>query len=626
MSAKKKYLLSLDFIEYLCYNILINQCLDSEVSAELEIDKNKYPMLYEYAHPLQKPNRPVIGREHVMQVINAALHRPELCNVMLIGSAGTGKTMVVQGLMIKDTKRKYLEVDLAKMIANLNDNNEMANRLKRLFDDAQCYRVDTDTELVLFIDEFHQICQLSPAAVEAMKPILADSGVRGIRVIAATTTEEFIQWIKPNLPLQERLQRINLPTVDKDVTISILKSMAKTYGIDNQFYNDYIFQKIVEYTDRYIPASVQPRKSIRIFDAMVGWHRSENRKMDEKLLAEVIQESENVKVNFTVDATSIKEELDKRVLSQQYATRVIQNRLQICTAGMNDPSRPMSSFLFCGSTGVGKTEITKQLANLLFADDRSLIRFDMTEYSNPDSLERFRVELTNRVWARPYSIILFDEIEKACGEVTRILLQVLDDGRLIDENDREVTFTNAYIIMTTNAGNEIYKTIAQYNEDDTGSGEQIMRYDKVIRRSLVEAQGSNRFPPELLGRIDCIVPFQPLSHETQKQIVVMKLNKIKEKVLKLHNIKLSISQDVVTYLVDDRLDTQSDSGGARDIMNKINSEVIGAISIYINEHKGREVRQLYVYVEGKMASSDKTKLVSEAYIKVSAKKPLKVIM
>lgn len=580
-------------------------------------------MLYEYAHPLQKPNRPVIGREHVMQVINAALHRPELCNVMLIGSAGTGKTMVVQGLMIKDTKRKYLEVDLAKMIANLNDNNEMANRLKRLFDDAQRYRVDTDTELVLFIDEFHQICQLSPASVEAMKPILADSGVRGIRVIAATTTEEFIQWIKPNLPLQERLQRINLPTVDKDVTISILKSMAKTYGIDNQFYNNYIFQKIVEYTDRYIPASVQPRKSIRIFDAMVGWHRSENRKMDEKLLAEVIQESENVKVNFTVDATSIKEELDKRVLSQQYATRVIQNRLQICTAGMNDPSRPMSSFLFCGSTGVGKTEITKQLANLLFADDRSLIRFDMTEYSNPDSLERFRVELTNRVWARPYSIVLFDEIEKACGEVTRILLQVLDDGRLIDENDREVTFTNSYIIMTTNAGNEIYKTIAQYNEDDTGSGEQIMRYDKVIRRSLVEAQGGNRFPPELLGRIDCIVPFQPLSHDTQRQIVIMKLNKIKEKILKLHNIQLFIQSDVVQYLVDDRLDTQSNSGGARDIMNKINSEVIGAVSIYINEHKGRELRQLYVSVAGKMASSDKTKLVSEAYIKVDTKRPSK---
>lgn len=580
-------------------------------------------MLYEYAHPLQKPNRPVIGREHVMQVINAALHRPELCNVMLIGSAGTGKTMVVQGLMIKDTKRKYLEVDLAKMIANLNDNNEMANRLKQLFDDAQRYRVDTDTELVLFIDEFHQICQLSPASVEAMKPILADSGVRGIRVIAATTTEEFIQWIKPNLPLQERLQRINLPTVDKDVTISILKSMAKTYGIDNQFYNNYIFQKIVEYTDRYIPASVQPRKSIRIFDAMVGWHRSENRKMDEKLLAEVIQESENVKVNFTVDATSIKEELDKRVLSQQYATRVIQNRLQICTAGMNDPSRPMSSFLFCGSTGVGKTEITKQLANLLFADDRSLIRFDMTEYSNPDSLERFRVELTNRVWARPYSIVLFDEIEKACGEVTRILLQVLDDGRLIDENDREVTFTNSYIIMTTNAGNEIYKTIAQYNEDDTGSGEQIMRYDKVIRRSLVEAQGGNRFPPELLGRIDCIVPFQPLSHDTQRQIVIMKLNKIKEKILKLHNIQLFIQSDVVQYLVDDRLDTQSNSGGARDIMNKINSEVIGAISIYINEHKGRELRQLYVSVAGKMASSDKTKLVSEAYIKVDTKRPSK---
>ena len=229
--------------------------------------------------------------------------------------AGTGhivthNTAVVQGLMMKDKERQYLEVDLAKMIADLHDPNEMANRLKRLFDEAQEYREKTGHELVLFIDEFHQVVQLSAAAVEALKPILADSGVRGIKVIAATTTEEFIQWIKPNLPLQERLQRINLPVMDEDTTVSILKAAAKTYGVDNQFYNDYMFHKIYEYTNRYIPASVQPRKSIRILDAMIGWHRASGKKLDENLLAEVIQESENVKVNFSVDAVNIKKAME----------------------------------------------------------------------------------------------------------------------------------------------------------------------------------------------------------------------------------------------------------------------------------------------------------------------------
>ena len=172
-------------------------------------------------------------------------------------------------------------------------------------------------------------------------------------------------------------------------------------------------------------------------------------------------------------------------------------------------------------------ETVKQLAKILFDNKNHLIRMDMTEYANPDSLERFRRELTARVWAQPYSIVLLDEIEKACSPVTRILLQVLDDGRLSDENNREVSFTNCYIVMTTNAGSEIYKNIAQYNVDDTGSGEQMARYNKLIRNSIMSTTGDNKFPPELLGRIDCIVPFQPLSEKTMKSIVKMKLIALK---------------------------------------------------------------------------------------------------
>lgn len=528
----------------------------------------------------------------------------------------THNTALVQGTMLKDKSRIYMEVDLSRMIADVKDENQVAAELKQLFDETEAFGKAEGKELVLFIDEFHQIVQISPSAVEVLKPLLADSGTRGIRVIAATTYIEFREYISPNQPLVERLQRINLTQPNKEMTIDILRGMAKRYGVIDQFPNDHIFEMIYEYTNRYIPANSQPRKSIIMLDSMVGWYRSEGRKMDMKLLADVIYDSEGVNVAFRVDATTIKQELDKYVLSQQFATSVIEDRLQICVADLNNKSKPMSSFLFTGSTGVGKTEMTKQLARILFEDDRNLIRFDMTEFANQDSLDRFRTELTARVWERPYSVILLDEVEKACAPVTRILLQVLDDGRLLDENNREVSFSNAYIILTTNAGSEIYQTIAQYGVDDTGSGQVMKKYNKLIRESISSTTGDNKFPPELLGRIDTIVPFQPLSESTMKKIVEMKLLKLKDEVQRKHNVSLKIQEKVVRYLVEDNLDTDSNSGGARKVMSKLESDVTTAIARFINAHPN--VRTIGVKVEGELAADHKDKLESEAYIKVVA--------
>lgn len=529
----------------------------------------------------------------------------------------THNTALVQGTMLQDTKRLYLEVDLSKMIADLTDNNQMADRLKSLFDEvSECVR-ESGKEIVLFMDEFHQIVQLSAAAVEALKPLLADSGTRGIRIIAATTYEEFRKYISPNQPLVERLQRISLQQPDEALTVNILKGMAKRYGVANQFCNDNVFKLIYEYTNRYVPASSQPRKSILILDSMVGWHRLTNRKMDAKLLADVIYETTGTNVAFRVDATSIKKELDQHVLAQKFATTAIEQRLQICVADLNDKSKPMSTMLFTGSTGVGKTEMTKQLARILFDDDRNLIRFDMTEYANDDSLERFRSQLTSRVWEHPYSIVLLDEIEKASATVTRLLLQVLDDGRLSDQNGRETPFINSYIILTTNAGSEIYKTIAQYNADDEGSGKIMKKYDALIRRSLSSTTGTNQFPPELLGRIDSIIPFQPLSRETQKAIVKMKLQKLKKEIMAKHGAVLKVSTKVIDYLVEDNLSTDSDSGGARRVMSKLESELTTAVARYINKHP--DISTVQVDVEGQMAFENKDQLESEAYIKVGGR-------
>lgn len=947
----------------------------------------QFPCLSQFTQELKVPSFEIQNRDEELRAIEAALNRPELCNVLLLGEPGSGKTALVQATMMHDRNRLYLEVDLSKMISDCNDVNEMATRLKTLCDEVTVFRREMETELVLFMDEFHQVMMLSNAAAEALKPLLADSGTRGVRIIAATTEAEFRIYIAPNQPLVERLQRIRLRELDRQATINVLKNRANMYGVADQFYNDSIYELIYEYTQRYIPANAQPRKSLLVLDAMIGWYRSEGRLLDKQLLADVIYESEGVNVTFKVDATSIKKELDKHVYAQDFATRVIEQRLQICVADLNNKSKPMSSFLFTGSTGVGKgltddtvvpvwtedgsiteklngdleigdyvfnrkgepvkvigvyhrglqdiykvtltdgrslytdsshlwtymlnkgkqtantytnstkelyergvyitnsngrhklkywipmnhavqyqeidlpvhpyvmgaflgdgsltvsqltlsssdedlvahvaellgdctykhnhrnynwtfplnepvgqikskqtgvvfekypeicvtaekkhipkdymvasveqrwelvkglfdtdgsigsadggrynvsysttsfdlandvqqllyslgvastisiartandghytqyrvnvkssnenkdrffwlarkveiankaksiasretkshkkdyewvgiaeiellseqkhttcimvddeehlyqagqyvvshnTEVTKQLAVILFGDNArtSLIRFDMTEYANDDSLERFRSELTARVWNHPYSIVLFDEIEKACAPVTRILLQVLDDGRLMDENNREVSFLNTYIVLTTNAGSEIYKTLSQYATDDSGSGKEMKKYDKLIRQSISSTTGSNRFPPELLGRIDTIVPFQPLSEATQKKIAKNKLDKLVKEVSIKHDVELSYDPKVIRYLVEDGLDSDSDSGGARRVISKLETEVTTAVARFINKYPN--AYRIQIIVEGELAADNKTKLESEAYISIRA--------
>lgn len=582
---------------------------------------DNYPALRKYAKPLKKAERPIIGREVEMNRVMASLMRPELCNVMLLAEPGSGKTALVQGCMLKDKDRYYLEVEPSKIIASV-DKDCMANELKRLFDETEKFCKVNNVELVLFIDEFHQIVQLSDAAVEALKPLLADSGTRGIRVIAATTYDEFRMYIKPNQPLVERLQRINLEPPSKDMVVRILRDMARRYGVDNQFYDDNIFGLIYDLTNRYVPASAQPRKSLLVFDAMVGWYRFSHRRMNKKLLADVIYESTNVNVAFKVDATKIKKELDAHVFAQENATNIIAHRLQVCVADLHDKTKPMSSFLFCGSTGTGKTEMTKQLARILFDDSRRLIRFDMTEYANPESLSLFRKELTARIWERPYSIILLDEIEKACAEVTRLLLQVLDDGRLMDENNREVPFVNAYIIITTNAGSEVFKNIAQYDADDAGSGKQMQKYMKLIRQSITSTTGDNKFPPELLGRLDAIVPFQPLSEATQMKIVHSKLQALANQVKAVHGVELVIMNNVVDYIVRDNLTTDSDAGGARAAISKLNDEVVATVASYLNSHPNIN-SPIIATVSGDMAWQDKSMLESKAHIVVGPYKQIR---
>ncbi|MFC9756695.1 AAA family ATPase [Streptomyces sp. NPDC056921] len=577
----------------------------------------RYSLLAKLSEPLKKAQRDIVGRGHETTQLLASMSRPELCNALLLAEAGTGKTALVQATMLVDPDRLYLEVDPARMIAEAGNAENMAATLKGFFDEAERFVKNEEHELVLFIDEFHQITQLSHTAVEAIKPVLASSGSRGIRIIAATTYDEFHKHIASNQPLVERLQRINLSPPGQETTITILKGMAERYGVADEFHDDHIFRQIYEYTQRYMPASAQPRKSILVLDSMVGWYRFTHRPMDRDLLSDVLQESLGVNVAFKVDGAKIKQQLDSTVFSQDLATSAVARRLQLSVADLNDKGRPEASMLLTGSTGVGKTELAKQLARLLFGDDqRHLIRFDCTEYAEDSSFASFRSELTKRVWDLSHAVLLFDEVEKASQMVTRVLLQVLDDGRLSDDNNRQVSFLNTYIMLTTNAGSEIYQTIAQYAADDSGSGKQLLAYKKLIRRSISSTTGDNRFPPELLSRIDVIVPFQPLSLPTQKKIVRKKLRQMVQEVFVKHNVRVDIDAKVLQYLIEDKGDSDSNAGGARAAVARMTDEVTTAVATFINEHLSE--RRIRVDVVGDLVSDDKNLLSSDARIDVSA--------
>ncbi|MEK4277711.1 AAA family ATPase [Paenibacillus sp. FSL R7-0026] len=607
--------------------------LQEVLKTEEGFDTKKYPYLAKYATFMKSPSRPVLGREHEMRRLLASLNRAELSNAFLLGDAGSGKTMLVQGTLARDTDRIYVEVDLAKMAASDNGEDgatQMASRVKGLFDDAEKFKREVErtdensqantfsgeqsSELVLFMDEFHLLVQLSPAAAQAIKPALAESGRRGIKVIAATTFAEFHEYIEKDQALMQRLQRINIREPNKETVVSILKSVAKTHKVAGLIYDDYLYDLIYELSNRYVPADSQPRKSILMLDSMIGWMRTYpgEYKMDRKLLCEVIYDSTGVQVSFQVDGRTIESQLNERVFSQQYAMKTLENRLQIAVADLHDKTRPISSFLFTGPTGVGKTETAKALSALLFGDDRAMIRFDMSEYALESSLNQFREELTDRVWNRSHSIVLLDEIEKADRSITRLLLQVLDDGRLSNTQGREVSFLNTYIILTTNAGNEVYQDIAHYATSNDGS-DGMQAYQKVIRQALIK---NPSFAPEIINRLNAIIPFQPLSPQTYENILIKKLEALQAVVYQTHGVDLLIDKKVVTFLVHDLFDIDTNSGGARGLVSLLEAHVVAPLSRYINNHP--DTKHMGVRVIGEMSYENKSKLKSSANIEIGS--------
>ena len=572
----------------------------------LIIDPNRYPMMYEHAYEITPFSGKLVAKDDAIEALFATYEDPVVSNAILLAPPGTGKTTLMKGLAYQDKKHIYLEAELSEMITGLRDNAEMGSVVKNLFNEIAEFGKEYHVKIVIFVDEFHQLIDYSPVVAEAFKPVLAESGRRGLRLVVATTYEEFRRNIMPKQALTERLQRVSLPQPRYEDVINALDSLAKEEKISVDRRMRELFDTIYNVTEQYMPAANQPRKSVLTFSRMIGYHRAHKRKFGYDLLAYTLRTGQNIEIDMRVDLSGMEEYMRANIFDQDEAVNSFTDSVAMSVMKMNEDDKPRGSWLLLGPTGVGKTELVKQAADYLFNDPNAFVRFDMTEYVNTDSVDRFRQLVTARLWEYPFSILLFDEIEKANGNVVRLLMQILDDGRLVDANDRVVNFSNAYIFGTSNLGSEIFESASQY-------GSKSRSYERNVKKSITETSKDGGFPPELVNRFDTIVPFNPLSRETMIKLLYAKARKLLNKFYKQHGVKVFIGPRVLDqYLGYDILNDDTEAGAGRQVNRVLRDYITKPVSTYIYYHP--KERNIHVELSGETVYGNKGIIDSTAEI------------
>ncbi|MGS4861788.1 ATP-dependent Clp protease ATP-binding subunit [Streptococcus agalactiae] len=598
---------------------------------------------------------PVIGRDKEISRMVQVLSRKTKNNPVLVGDAGVGKTALAYGLAQRIANgnipyelrdMRVLELDMMSVVAGTRFRGDFEERMNQIIAD-----IKEDGHIILFIDELHTIMGSGSGidstldAANILKPALA----RGtLRTVGATTQEEYQKHIEKDAALSRRFAKVLVEEPNLEDAYEILLGLKPAYeAFHNVTISDEAVMTAVKVAHRYLTSKNLPDSAIDLLDEASATVQMMIKKNAPSLLTEVDQAildddmksaSKALKASYKgkkrkpiavtedhIMATlsrlsgipvekltqadskkylNLEKELHKRVIGQDDAVTAISRAIRRNQSGIRTGKRPIGSFMFLGPTGVGKTELAKALAEVLFDDESALIRFDMSEY-----MEKFAAshlngappgyvgydeggELTEKVRNKPYSVLLFDEVEKAHPDIFNVLLQVLDDGVLTDSRGRKVDFSNTIIIMTSNLG-----ATALRDDKTVGFGAKDISHDYTAMQKRIMEELKKAYRPEFINRIDEKVVFHSLSQDNMREVVKIMVKPL-ILALKDKGMDLKFQPSALKHLAEDGYDIEM---GARPLRRTIQTQVEDHLSELLLANQVKEGQVIKIGVsKGKL--------------------------
>jgi ATP-dependent Clp protease ATP-binding subunit ClpC len=625
--------------------------------------ESRYRTLEKYSRDLTQMAKegkldPVIGRDKEILRVVQILSRRTKNNPVLIGEAGVGKTAIVEGLAQKIATgdvpeilmgKRVVALDLGAMIAGSRFRGEFEERLKAAIEEIQ----RSSGEIILFVDELHTVVGAGAAqgamdASNMLKPALS----RGeLQCVGATTLDEYHKHIEKDAALERRFAPVYVDEPSEEETINMLRGLRDRYEAHHKVQlSDDALVAAVKLSQRYVTDRRLPDKAIDLMDeaaaklrvalyslppdlkklkAELSRLQAERIRMEEEFNAKRNQWESEHRLDEVVDANDIaevvaqwtgipvtqmletesekllqmEERLEERIIGQNDAIHALADAIRRARSGLKDPRRPIGSFIFLGSSGVGKTELAKALAQFLFDDEDALVRVDMSEYHEQHTVSRLfgappgyvgyeeGGQLTEAVRRRPYRVVLFDEIEKAHPDVWNAMLQILDDGRMTDGQGRAVDFRNTVLIMTSNLGTEFVKRSGSLGFLRKGEDGEADENNEKIEKAL-----KSTFRPEFLNRIDEIIIFSPLKTTDMEKIVDLQMKLIQAR-LSEQGLTVQLGEEARKWLAREGYDP---AFGARPLHRALQKNIESPLSVSLlkGEFKSGD-KVLAEYQEGK---------------------------
>jgi ATP-dependent Clp protease ATP-binding subunit ClpC len=536
-----------------------------------------------------------IGREDVLNQVLRILSQTSDRNVMLVGEAGSGRSTLVSFLAKKIVSgdapdvlatKRIVKLDISKLLSGLQNEGEAAQRIKDAFEE-----VTAIDDVILFFDEFHSIgvgeASKNYNLLALINPYLESSK---IQFIASTDPANYAKILEKNTSLARLFHKVDVHPANHDETLKILIERA----IEKVRYNGIEFsylalKEILNKSERLIKDRVLPDSALYVFEESSSLGKKEiisddvKKLLSERIHVPIIELDSSQKQNLL----HLEEAIHQKMIDQEQAVKVIADTLRRAATSIREQNRPIGSFLFVGPTGVGKTELSKILAEIYFKDKAAFVRFDMSEYQTSESVNRLigtsenPGELTEAIKRKPYCLLLLDEFEKADPRLLTLFLQVLDDGRLTGGDGKKVDFTNTIIIATSNAGSLLIA-------NGLNSGKQLSQIELEVKEELLK-----QFKPELVNRFDSVVIFKPLKEEELEQIVKIKLHELQ---LMMHEqgYDLEFNDELINQLAQKGFDPVL---GARPLRRLIQDTLEANLSKMILEDRIKKGNKVYIGLE-----------------------------